>query len=76
MDDKLKQLGYRLGVYGKIVINEREVYYGCIDDADSKIGLAKISVIPWRDKDIYPRTFNQIPVPLNKFHIYYDKEGN
>ena len=69
---KLLDLGYIPNKYRKLVVGEREVYYGCILDIDEQTGIAKIRVTPWKDKDAYAKNFQDIPVPLNKLHIPFD----
>ena len=71
LEDKLYDLGYRLNKYGKIVVGTQEVYYGCLIAGDSKIGVAKIRVVPWKYKDREDKEFQDIPVPLTKLHITY-----
>ena len=65
---------YRLNEYGKIVVNEKEVYYGCISEIDKTLEIVKLFVIDWRDKDSKPHYFNEMIVPLNKFTIKYEAE--
>jgi len=71
LEDKLYNLGFRLNKYGKIIIGEREVYYGCLIAADSKIGIAKVRVVPWKYKDREDKEFEDMPVALIKLHIKY-----
>ena len=70
MEDNIHDF-YKLNTYGKIVINETEVWYGCIVDLSSKLGLAKLSVTPWRERDAIGKIFSEITVPITKFHINY-----
>lgn len=62
---------YKLNTYGKIVINETEVWYGCIVDVSSKLGLAKLWVTPWRNREEKQKDYSEITVPITKFHINY-----
>jgi len=62
---------YELNKYGKIVVDEKEVYYGCITDLDSKMGIAKLLVVDWRDRELQQHTFNVMVVPISKFTIKY-----
>jgi len=62
---------YDLNRYGKIVVDSKEVYYGCITDLDSKSGIVKLLVVDWRDRENDQKTFNQMVVPLSKFTIKY-----
>lgn len=64
---------YKLNVYGKIVINEKEVWYGCIIDISSKLGIAKLYVTEWRNKDNLQKEFTELTVPISKFHINYQE---
>jgi len=62
---------YDLNRYGKIVVDSKEVYYGCITDLDSKVEIVKLLVVDWRDRDADQKTFNEMVVPLSKFTIKY-----
>jgi hypothetical protein len=62
---------YELNRYGKIVVDEKEVYYGCITDIDSKMGIVKLYVVDWRDRELPQHSFNQMVVPISKFTIKY-----
>jgi hypothetical protein len=62
---------YELNRYGKIVVDEKEVYYGCITDLDSKMGIVKLYVVDWRDRELPQHSFNQMVVPISKFTIKY-----
>lgn len=62
---------YELNKYGKIVVNEKEVYYGCIHEIDSKMGIVKLFVIDWRDRELHQHQFEQMVVPISKFTIKY-----
>jgi hypothetical protein len=62
---------YELNRYGKIVVDEKEVYYGCITDLDSKMGIVKLFVVDWRDRELPQHSFNQMVVPISKFTIKY-----
>ena len=62
---------YKLNTYGKIVANEKEVYYGCIIDFDNKLQLVKTMVVDWRDRDNKPLEFEEMVVPISKFSIKY-----
>ena len=64
---------YKLNVYGKIVINEKEVWYDCIIDISSKLGIAKLYVTEWRNKDNPQKDFTELTVPISKFHINYQE---
>jgi hypothetical protein len=76
LEEKLYNLGFRLNKYGKIIIGENEVYYGCLIAADSRIGVAKIRVVPWKYKDMPEKEFEDIPVAIQKLHIKYSDEVN
>jgi len=65
---------YRLNAYGKIVVSEKEVYYGCISELDKELEIAKLFILDWRDKDFKPHHFKEMIVPLNKFTIKYEVE--
>ena len=67
---------YKKNTYGKIVINEKEVYYGCITDFDLKIGIAKLKVIDWKKRTIQPLQYYEMTVPTTKFTIKYCEGGN
>ena len=62
---------YELNRYGKIVVDEKEVYYGCITDIDAKMNIVKLYVVDWRDRELPQKTFNQMVVPISKFTIKY-----
>jgi len=62
---------YELNKYGKIVVNEKEVYYGCITDLDSKMGIIKLFVIDWRDRELHQKSYDTMVVPISKFTIKY-----
>jgi hypothetical protein len=62
---------YELNRYGKIVVDEKEVYYGCITDIDAKMGIVKLFVVDWRDRELPQHEFNQMVVPISKFTIKY-----
>ncbi|MFA5365709.1 MAG: hypothetical protein WC325_11065 [Candidatus Bathyarchaeia archaeon] len=66
---------YELNRYGKIVVNEKEVYYGCIKEIDVELRAAKLFLIDWRDKEHYPHSFQQMTAPLNSFTIKYDDDA-
>jgi hypothetical protein len=65
---------YKLNVYGKIIINETEVYYGCVEQFDEKIGIAKLLVTDWRDRFKEPKSYYEIATPLKNFIIKYNME--
>ena len=62
---------YDLNRYGKIVVDSKEVYLGCVTDLDQKAGIVKLLVVDWRDRDDDQKVFNQMIVPLSKFTIKY-----
>lgn len=66
---------YELNKYGKIVVDEKEVYYGCITKVDSKIGIVKLYVVDWRDRELPQHSFNVMVVPISKFTIKYLEVG-
>ena len=72
-DDEDDNMVYELNRYGKIVVNEKEVYYGCIAEIDIELKAAKLFLIDWRDKDYNPRTFTTMTAPLNSFTIKYEE---
>jgi len=63
---------YKLNEYGKIVVNDREVYYGCIIELTEKE--VKLFVIDWRDRYHQPRQFAELIVPRGTFTIKYEQE--
>ena len=71
---RLLDLGYVPNEYRKLVVGDKEVYYGCILDIDEQAGIAKIRVTPWRDRNAYGKKFQDIPVPLSKLHPPYNDE--
>ena len=73
MEDEITKF-YKLNTYGKIVINDKEVWYGCIQDVSSKLGLAKLYVTEWFNREKPQKEFTEITVPITKFHIKYDQE--
>ena len=74
MEDNIHEF-YKLNTYGKIVINETEVWYGCVKDVSSKLGLAKLYVTQWRNREEPQKEFTEITVPISKFHINYLEVG-
>lgn len=62
---------YELNKYGKIVVDSKEIYWGCVIEINEKSGLAKLYVVDWRDKEQQPLTYNQMVVPISKFTIKY-----
>jgi len=62
---------YEINRYGKIVVDEKEVYYGCIIEVDSKIGIVELFVVDWRDKELPQHQFSKMVVPISKFTIKY-----
>jgi hypothetical protein len=62
---------YRLNEYAKIIINETEVYYGCVIKVDSQLQVAKLRVVDWRDKDSKPLNFKEIDCPTPDFIVKY-----
>ena len=65
---------YELNKYGKIIVQGIEIYYGCVIDADSQAGIAKIYVCDWRDKHKHTKNFKQIILPQRDFIIKYEVE--
>lgn len=65
---------YKLNVYGKIVINETEVYYGCVIEYSEQAGVAKLYVLDWRDRFKEPKSFYEITSPMRNFVIKYNAE--
>lgn len=63
---------FRTNCYGKIVVNQTEVYYGCIVAFDDLTQLAKLYVVDWRDKDFQPKRFKEMTAHASKFTIKYD----
>jgi len=62
---------YDINKYGKIVVDSKEVYYGCITEVNEQSGIVKLLVVDWRDREYQPVTFNQMIVPISKFTIKY-----
>ena len=62
---------YEINKYGKIVVDEKEVYYGCIKEIDAKIGIVKLFVIDWRDRELQQHQYSTMVVPISKFTIKY-----
>jgi hypothetical protein len=62
---------YKLNQYGKIVVSDKEVYFGCVIDINTKIQIAKLLVVDWRDREQKPLSFEEMVVPLSKFSIKY-----
>lgn len=67
---------YDLNRYGKIVVDSKEVYYGCITEINIENELVKLFVVDWRDKDTQTKTFNEMIVPISKFTIKYLESEN
>jgi len=65
---------YEINKYGKIVVNEKEVYYGCIVSIDFKNEIVKIQVTDWRDRFNQPKRFSEMITPISKFTIKYGVE--
>lgn len=65
---------YDINKYGKIVINETEVYYGCVTEYNEQSGTAKLYVTDWRDRFKEPKNFYQIISPTKNFIIKYNVE--
>lgn len=63
---------HEINRYGKIVVNEKEVYYGCITEINFETQLAKLNIIDWRDKEKEPKQFNEMIVPTQKFTIKFE----
>ena len=64
---------YKLNVYGKIIINETEVYYGCITEYNETQGIAKLFVTDWRDRFNEPKQFYELVSPIKNFVIKYQE---
>ena len=62
---------YQLNKYGKIIINEKEIYYGCVTDADSKTGVLKLYVVDWMDRHREPKVFYEMLAPMSKTVIKF-----
>lgn len=62
---------YDLNRYGKIVVDSKEIYYGCIKEINEQAGIVKLFVVDWRDRDIRPRIFTEMITPISKFTIKY-----
>lgn len=62
---------YELNKYGKIVVDSKEVYYGCVLKINQEISVAELLVKDWRDIDDEQRNFTKMIVPLSKFTIKY-----
>lgn len=65
---------YQLNKYSKIIVNDKEIYYGCVIDADSKTGLLKLYVVDWGDKNKEPRQFYEMVAPMSRTIIKYNIE--
>jgi len=64
---------YKLNIYAKIIINETEVYYGCVTDYNEQAGIAQLLVTDWRDRFKEPKTFYEITTPMKNFVIKYQE---
>jgi hypothetical protein len=62
---------YDLNRYAKIVVDSKEVYYGCIKKIDEEIGIAELLVVDWRDRELQNTNYFSMIVPLSKFTIKY-----
>lgn len=63
---------HRLNTYGKIVVGDKEVYYGYIQAIDYEKQTAKLMVIDWRNKgSLIPLT--EMDCPTTNFTIKYDE---
>jgi hypothetical protein len=69
----MKLAMYQLNKYGKIVVNNNEVYYGCIKEISNELQVAKLFLIDWRDRFNEPKTFKEMTAPLSKFTIKYEE---
>jgi hypothetical protein len=67
---------YEINKYGKIVVNEKEVYYGCIIQLDLPSRVAKLLVIDWRDKNIQGIDYQKMDAPFEAFTIKYDNDDD
>jgi hypothetical protein len=65
-------ISYQLNEYGKIVVNNNEVYYGCITDFNEKLQLVKLQIIDWRDRNSHPKNFKQMIAHVSRFTIQYE----
>lgn len=65
---------YDINRYGKIIINDKEVYYGCVTEYAERAGIAKLYVIDWRDRFKEPKEFYELTSPTTKFIIKYNAE--
>lgn len=70
---------HSLNKFGKIVINSKEVYYGCIADIDYTKKVAKLKVVDWRDYTNNPNIkfihFAVMDVPTDQFTIKYEENS-
>ena len=66
---------FELNKYGKIVINNKEVYYGCVSQVDEEHSILQLYVIDWRDREIRPHKFYAITAPMSAVVIKYNVEG-
>ena len=64
---------FRLNEYGKIVVDNTEVYYGCITDYNEHE--VKLFVVDWRDRFNEPKSFTELITPRGSFKIKYDNIG-
>ena len=62
---------YDINRYGKIVVDSKEVYYGCIKTINEQIGIAELLVVDWRDRELQNTQYSSMIVPLSKFTIKY-----
>ena len=66
---------YEINKYGKIVVDSKEVYYGCVLKIDQEISIAELLVKDWRDINDEQISFTKMIVPLSKFTIKYLELG-
>lgn len=70
-DDECDWKVYKINEYGKIVVGDKEVYYGKIVGIDLNLNTALLLVKDWRDKENQSISFCEMVVPITKFTIKY-----
>jgi endonuclease I len=62
---------YKLNEYGKIIINEIEIYYGCVIEYNEQAGIVKLYVLDWKTRFNTPKEFYEIVAPARSLVIKY-----
>jgi hypothetical protein len=71
----MREIGemHKINSFGKIVVGNKEVYYGYIQSIDYEKQTAKLMLIDWRDKD-QSTNYAEMDCPINNFTIKYEGE--